>query len=216
LLGAVAALAFTTVAKMRRDNRPHDLGVVAEGHGLKHGSVDPFGSSTLLFDRFNAGVARGFGPFLWDPADAARIRVFDFWWETEDSEGNRTRHTSTSIAGALPCWCPYLVVRPEGLSTRLIATAAAKDIEVESEEFNRMFYVRCDDRAFATAMLGPQLIDVLLTTDGLMDFEVHGDSFCLTTRQAKPAQFVPLLQLAHAVHEAVPANLSDLYRQRFV
>ena len=78
-----------------------------------------------------------------------------------------------------------------------------------------MFYVRCDDRAFATAILSPALIEILLSTDGLATFEAHGDAFCITTKQARVTQYPGLLGLAGAARTAVPAGLADLYRPRF-
>ncbi|MGD9792625.1 MAG: hypothetical protein AB7V43_04015 [Acidimicrobiia bacterium] len=212
--GVLSAAGYAVRRGPRR--RTHtDVSKIANAHGLGWGEKDPFGSSRLMFDRFNEGVERGFGAAVWDRDDPGQLRAFDFWWETEDSEGHRTRHWTTSVAGSLTCWCPYLTVRPEGLGTRIAATIAAKDIEVESEEFNRMFYVRCEDRAFATAMLSADMIELLLTTDGFVTFEVNGDAFLLTTKRARVDQYPGLLRLAAAVRSKVPSELADLYQPRF-
>lgn len=213
--GVLSAAGYAVRRGPRR--RTHaDVSKVAAAHGLGWGETDPFGTSRLMFDRFNEGIERGFGASMWDRSDPGQLRAFDFWWETEDSEGRRTRHWTTSVAGSLACWCPYLTVRPEGLGTRLAATMAAKDIEVESEEFNRMFYVRCDDRAFATALLSPAMIELLLTTDGLLTFEVHGDAFLLTAKRARVDQYPGLIRLASVLRSTVPAELCDLHQPKFI
>jgi hypothetical protein len=215
LLGAVfAGMAWGARAYRARDRRC-DMTRVASAHGLRSGLTDPYGSSRLLFDRFNDGVERHFGPYVFAAGSTAQVRAFEYWFETEDSEGNRHRHWSSCIAGTLPVWAPYLVVNRESFATRVFDTVASTDIEVESEEFNRMFYVRCADRRFATLFLTPAMIDLLLSTQGLFEIEVHGDTFCLTTQRAKPEQYPPLLTLGARFAATAPADLANVYEPRF-
>jgi hypothetical protein len=215
LVGLGAGAACWAARAYRRRDRSHDMAGVARAHGLRNTLTDPYGSSRLLFDRFNNGVERHFGPYLWKDESRAQTRTFEYWFETEDSEGNRRRHWSSCIAGVTAIWAPYLVIARESLATRMLATVASTDIEVESEEFNRLFYVRCADRRFATLFLSPAMIDLLLSTEGLFEIEVHGDAFCLTTSRAKPEHYPAMLALGERFAATVPSDLANVYEPRF-
>jgi hypothetical protein len=176
-IGAATAIGLLGQRKYRRDPLP----AIARRHGLSVGPVDPYGSATLLFDRFNAGIDR------------------------------RIRHWNTCAAGTLPLWTPYAVIGPETMLTRLLATATGNDIEIESEEFNRRYHVRCDSRRFATLLLCPEMIEVLLAADGEVTLETHGNTFCLTCVRLPTSDLAKLLGYAAAVRAALPERLAELF-----
>jgi hypothetical protein len=204
-------LATAAMRGWRPKRNNSGLQALAARRGLNYGDTDPYGSSRLLFDRFNEGIERGFGPYVF-PADHQReLRAFEFWWEVQTDRNERVRYWSTCVAGTFPVWAPYLVISPERWATKLLSMVTAADVEVESEEFNRMFHVRCDSKRFATLVLTPALIELMVVTDGLIELEIHGDSFCVTTRRARPDQYPSLLRLADDIASRVPANLVDLF-----
>jgi hypothetical protein len=57
---------------------------------------------------------------------------------------------------------PALSVEPEGVFGRIIGRLTDTDIEMESEDFNRAFTVRCPNRKFAFDVLHPQMIEMLM------------------------------------------------------
>jgi hypothetical protein len=61
---------------------------------------------------------------------------------------------------------PALDVSPEGMFGRLIGRLTGTDIELESEDFNRMFTVQCPDRKFASDVLHPMMMQFLMQHPG--------------------------------------------------
>lgn len=57
---------------------------------------------------------------------------------------------------------PPLSVTPEGFFGRFIGRLTNTDIELESEDFNRMFTVTSDSRRFASDLLHPQMMELLM------------------------------------------------------
>ena len=57
---------------------------------------------------------------------------------------------------------PALEVTPEGLVQRFFGRLTNSDIELESEDFNRAFTVTCPNRRFASDVLHPRMMELLL------------------------------------------------------
>ena len=51
---------------------------------------------------------------------------------------------------------------PENFIERVVGRLTNSDIELESEDFNRAFTVRCPDRKFASDVLHPRMMELLL------------------------------------------------------
>lgn len=96
--------------------------------------------------------------------------AFDYvYYTTEtstDAEGHTTHrevsHTYGVVAVDAGASFPALEVTPEGFFTRMIGRLTNRDIELESEDFNRAFTVTCPDRKFASDVLHPRMMEFLL------------------------------------------------------
>jgi hypothetical protein len=111
---------------------------------------------------------------------------FDYQYETEststDSEGHSTTNSTTHNYGIVAVRYPLMLgalrIRPEGFFDRVAGAIGFKDIQFESEEFNRRFSVHCQDEKFAFDLLHPKAMEYLL---GLpkRDWQISGP-FMLT------------------------------------
>lgn len=213
---AIAVAATTGRRVLGRARGPERYRAALGRSGLAVSLVDPNGSTSVLpFDLFARGQFNGTGPVVHDPRQPAdRLRVFDFWWETVDAEGNRHRSWRTVAAAGVPCDAPYLVISPKTLTTALVSMVAGTDIEVESDEFNRMYYLRCHDRGFAMAVAGPELIDRCVQLGGSVSIEVHRGHLLVTTDRLDPEQFGPFHQLARDLRQALLPGLRDAEARR--
>ena len=85
-----------------------------------------------------------------------------------DSNGNSTsrevEHWYSVLALRTSDRMPRLEVSPEGFFGRAFGKLTNRDIQLESEEFNRAFTVVCKDRRFASDILHPRLMERLLRT----------------------------------------------------
>ncbi|MDQ4107653.1 MAG: hypothetical protein M3138_02450 [Actinomycetota bacterium] len=83
----------------------------------------------------------------------------------------------------MPDWWPNLSIVPEGFGSRLARSVGRRladaltfrDIEFESEAFNRRFTVKGPDERFATAFCDARMMDWLLRHGEGYAFKVVGD-----------------------------------------
>lgn len=59
---------------------------------------------------------------------------------------------------------PDVLIRPEGIFDKVAGTFGFDDIDFESAEFSRRFYVTSSDKRFAYDLLHPQMMEFLLET----------------------------------------------------
>ena len=94
------------------------------------------------------------------------ITAFDYHYETEstDSKGNsQTNHhhfSSVIIQNALPL--KPLFIRPESFLDRIAEFVGFDDIDFESAEFSRRFYVKSEDRRWAYDVIHARTMQFLL------------------------------------------------------
>lgn len=145
------------------------------------------------------------------------IVAFDYSYQTHstDSKGNRTTttHRYGVCAMGMPAELPRLQVTHENLLTRIGGALGRDDIELESEDFNRKFRVSCPDRKFATDVLHPRQMDMLLQK-GVVAWRMEGsDLLCWDDGQHSPAQVLERLSLLDDILDGIP---SFVWRDRGV
>ncbi|HSV40877.1 MAG TPA: DUF3137 domain-containing protein [Nocardioidaceae bacterium] len=102
--------------------------------------------------------------------DGRSFVAFDYVFHTTESSTNSQGHSSTRevshdfgiVAVDAEVAFPQLAVTPEGFFTRFVGKLLNKDIELESDDFNRAFSVTCEDRKFASDVLHPRMMETLL------------------------------------------------------
>ena len=90
---------------------------------------------------------------------------------------------------------PDLLIRREGLFDKIVSAFGKNDIDFESAEFSRKYFVKCDSRKFAYDIIHPRMMEFLLETEpGLIDIE--NSRICLSDgyRVWESARF------GHALH----------------
>lgn len=103
----------------------------------------------------------------------------DFTYKTGSGKNRSTHRVSYLIVHSPFLAAPSLLIRPEGMFDRLLGAVGFEDINFESAEFSRKFFVKSSDRRFAFDVVHPRMIEFLLATDPpVIDFE-HG-ACCFT------------------------------------
>jgi hypothetical protein len=105
---------------------------------------------------------------------------------------------------ALPAPLPWTHLSAEGLGDRAAALVGGQDIELESDEFNRAYRVRSDDRRFASDLLNPRTMELLLRR-GSPDIRIGAGYIVLVTDgPVDPTSIDAALALLAAVLENLP------------
>lgn len=223
----VAALLFTVLAVVAgvlviwgsrtRARRERLLPIVAQHARMSFSEVDQFNCAAVPFPLFRAGDGRHVENVMWrEGTNGTAVRVFDYGYyvERRDNAGFTTRTWSyfscatTEHGGS---W-PPIRIGPEGMVRRLAEHLGMRHIDLESEEFNRMFVVHCDDPKFATALLDPQMMEFLLSTGGALELSTKGRFLLVSCPRLDDARLVPgLAQVAETFIAHVPPVVRELY-----
>ncbi len=213
LVGPVAAGVW--LCWYLRKKRRKELALAARQLGLSYAPADPFDCLSLPFALLQRGDGRGVENVLWGTWQGMPVRAFDYWYydEHRDSKGRRSRtyHGFSCAVTEVEAACSPLRLERENLLTRLADHLALRDLEFESEEFNRRFNVTGQDRRFAHAFVDARMMAWLLTVPGELSFEVCGRWLLCYSRRRAPFDLVPLLGTLQGFRERVPRVVFELY-----
>ena len=102
--------------------------------------------------------------------------------------------------------CSPLTIDNENVLTRLADALSFRDIEFESEEFNRAFNVKSPDKKFANDFVDARMMQWLLQNGKGTAFEIMGDRLMCYRRKLSPMEIVTLLGLLEGVPGSGPAG----------
>jgi hypothetical protein len=218
VLLAVAALAGAGLSYYLKMRRRDELAEFAQQHGLDYSINDPFGLVDMSFSLFARGDGRGSENVLWGKWEGLPVAVTDFWYydESTDSKGSRTRtyHRFSVAEVQVAAWMPHLTIGRENLLTVVAEHAGFHDIEFESEDFNRAFHVRSEDREFAYQLVDARMMQFLLSVPGTLAVEVNGPKFVVYCKKLAPMELIPLLGTAKGFHQHIPRLVWTQYGMR--
>jgi hypothetical protein len=210
--GIVAGIVWSYYAKRKRVEAFQTL---ATQLGLSYSPEDPYGILGWPFALFQRGDGQGVENILAGAWQEIDITAFDFWYydESTDSKGNTSRSyrrydcAITTIDAA----CSHLTIDHENLLTRIADELALKDLQFESEEFNRGFNVKSKDERFAYAFVDARMMQWLLEHAKGYAFEVLGDRLLIAGPKIQPVEFLPLLGTLKLFRDQVPRAVFSLY-----
>jgi hypothetical protein len=109
---------------------------------------------------------------------------------------------------------PGLDIRRENLLDKIAGAIGFQDINFESEQFSRAFFVKCPDKKFAYDVITPKMMDFLLGSDP-PPIHISGGQVCLV--DAPPRRWEPIdldhhLAWADFFFGLWPAFLADTAR----
>lgn len=201
-----------------KQKRRQEMALAARQLGLEFSLTDPFGTLAEPFELLHKGDGRGIENVMWGTWQGIELRAFDYWYyeESTDSKGNRSRtyHRFDCALTPIEASCERLVIDRENLFTRLADALSFRDIELESEEFNRRFTIRSPDPKFATDFLDQRMMAWLLEHAGGFSFEVAGDRVLCWHKRMRPTEFTRLVGTTKLFLENVPRVVYDLYPKR--
>lgn len=205
-----AALSYYLKRKRR-----NELAAMARQLGLEFWPADPQNCLGLPFKLLTKGDGRGVENVMRGTWQDVALREFDYWYyeESSDSEGRRSRtyYRFSCAVAEIEAFCSPLTAYRENLFTRLADHMALRDIELESDEFNRKFNVKCEDRRFANDFLDARMMQWLIGVDGDFQFEASGKWLLCFSKRRRPTELIPLLGTLKQFRERVPRVVYELY-----
>jgi len=115
----------------------------------------------------------------------------DYEYTVREGKRNETRRFSFALF-RLP-WpaVPDLAIRYEHLGDKILGAIGFDDIDFESEEFSRRFFVKSPDKRFAYAVVHPQMMEFLLDGQTPKILLHHGECLVYVTERKRwaPEEF---------------------------
>lgn len=147
-----------------------------------------------------------------------RVKMGDFRYKQDHGAGKNRRTVTRRFSYLivhLPYRTPAVLVRPEGMFDKVAAAFGFDDIDFESAEFSRRFFVKSSDKRFAYALLEPRMMEFLLAARPPM-LDLEDGQLCLSDGQRRwdPAQFQAMMDLARRFLEAWPRHLVAQLQER--
>jgi hypothetical protein len=209
-LVATAVVIGLVLALIRWRDRPRQGAMEAEARRLRmrFSAEDRFGLLDQSFQLFRS-TRRSYGEIenvlsgAWHDLE---VRAFDHSYSVSENE----RRVLSCAQIAIPGGWPALVIRPETGLTRLV-DIALPDIAFESEAFNRAFAVRCHDRAFASALVDPRMMEWLQSLGDRWGFEIDGRWILGYRDQVRPWEIESVLETVETFIETIPRAVTSLY-----
>jgi hypothetical protein len=209
-LVATAVVIGLFLALVRWRDRPRQEAMESEARRLRvrFSAEDRFGLMDQSFQLFRS-TRRSYGEIenvLSGSWHDLEVRAFDHSYSVSEDE----RRLLSCAQIAIPGGWPALVIRPETGLTRL-ADIAVPDIAFESEAFNRAFVVRCHDRAFASAVVDPRMMEWLESLGHRWGFEIDGRWVLGYRDQVQPWEIESVLETVETFIQRIPRVVTSLY-----
>lgn len=137
-------------------------------HGLEYASSSSYGIESMwpAFSCLRQGDNRYAYNTMSGEWQRYPLLAFDYHYETHtrDSKGRRQTHHHRFSAAIIQCPIPIkpLLLRPEGFFDKIGEFFGHDDIDFESAEFSKRFFVKAEDRKWAYDVLHARAIEFLL------------------------------------------------------
>jgi hypothetical protein len=216
-LGVVVVVGV--LAWLADKRRREELAAFAAEHGWTWVQRDDRWCDAFEGAPFGLGHKRQAHNVLTGTHDGRRFVAFDYVYHTTETSTDAQGRTSQrevshwySVVGlGVGAAVPALSVAPENFFGRALGKLTNRDIELESEEFNRAFTVRCRDRKFAFDVLHPRVMEYLLTVRDVAWRTTNGWAVVIEKGRHKPAEVLRAVGVLDRVLDQVPAFVREQY-----
>lgn len=133
---------------------------------------------------------------------------FDYHYETEstDSDGktDTTSHYFSGVVLELPYHFKNLSIRPEGFFDKVSEFFGSDDIDFESAEFSRKFYVKAQEKKWAYDVIHARTMEFLLGRPGFKIQFVGRDVLVTGSGVFDPPEFGQAADVVHGIINLLP------------
>jgi len=182
ILGVIVVIGFAIYAAYASAKRRNEIAAWALSKGLvfSQEKVRDVEYRFPFFDCLRQGSKRYALNTMQGNYSGRGIFAFDYHYETTstDSKGHQQTHHHYFSAVILFSKIPLkpLFIRPEGLFDKLAGLVGFEDINFESAEFSRRFFVKAPDRKWAYDVIHARTIEFLLA---MPQFKLQFDPQCV-------------------------------------
>ncbi len=158
----VVVVAGTLLARSRRRKR---LMAWAESRGFWFEEKDhSLASQFSGFEPFDTGKDRQAWHVMKGQVDGVAVLLFQYQYTSGSGKENTTVVNNVCVLRTGPD-SPGLTLRKERMHHKLFDAVGGEDIDFESDEFSRKFWVRGPNRKFVYDVIHPRMMEYLMPLD---------------------------------------------------
>jgi hypothetical protein len=207
MIGGFAALVITLIVYsiMKARQRREALAKLAAEWGFQFYPTDPWDLPARYnqFELFDSGHSRHASNILTGQIDGRTVVVLDYSYKTGSGK-HQTTHLYQAAVMQLPILAARMRMRPEGVLDRVASWVGHEDLDFESDEFSRRYYITSDDRKFAYDIFHTRLIEYLLKCGQAPLLEMQGPLLVIYDTQAGIENFRRLLEIGRQIIDSIP------------
>jgi hypothetical protein len=196
-----------------RRARARSVASIARTVGFTFSGADTERLVDLPFGLFSRGSGRRLELVISGTHNGLPMRMFDYWYYV-DSGRDRTYHRFTCAMATIPAACPRLRLGNENFLSRLGGDVGLRDVQLEYDDFNRRFQVKCDDQRFAFSLLDGRMMQWLLDAERFESVEIDGPWVLLAHTKLDPAHWLDLATWLGEFATKIPAVVYSTYPPR--
>jgi hypothetical protein len=215
-----AAIYSYQQAKKRRE----DLARLARKMGLRYDAVDPcdIANRYAHLGALAQGHSRSAYNVVHGRHGHYQVKAFDYvYYTTEtstDSQGRTTTrqvaHYFSAVLFEVGAALPTLLIRPENFLDKIAAAIGFDDIDFESAEFSRLFFVKSSDKKFAYDVIHPRMMEFLMEQPSWI-LQIEGPHFLVSKGgMLTPDEFGAGIERAEAFLKQIPDFVWERVRGR--
>ena len=201
--GGIVALIIYSVINARK--RREALARMAAQWGLQYYADDPFDMPARYahFDLFSSGHSRKATDVMAGKVSGRDVILCDYQYSTGSGKDETTYSFQAAIM-AMPILAARMHMRRESIFDRVAAWVGHDDINFESAEFSKRYYLKCDDRKFAYDIFHARLIEYLLACGDCPALEMNGPTLLLYDSGNKLENFQRLMDIGQEIIRSIP------------
>jgi hypothetical protein len=183
VIAVIALIAWQAKVQAERERRRRAaLAAFAQQNGMRFSEGDPWN----LDGRYRGvgDIGNGHDRYAFDVLrlDQPPLTAFQYHYKTWETRTVRRGDRTVTERYEKDHWRKYLiletgaqfpsfVMRPEGLFDKLAGFVGFDDIDFESEEFSKRYFVKSANKEFAYALIHPQMMEFLMNLGFAMQLE---------------------------------------------
>lgn len=216
VLFALVGVGVLAIAWVRASRRRDAARAIANQLGLQYSDGDPLQLVERPHRLFRKGDRRRIETTLHGTLEGRPVALCDYvYTETSrDARGNTShRDYRWSLCAVSLRWpLPWIEIAPEGLGRRLLnVLGVGRDVQFESDEFNRAFTVLSSDRNFAFTLIDPAMIEWLMANADKCHIEIEGRDLILAVREIPWEQMPRFASVALEFQDRIPPLVGERY-----
>jgi hypothetical protein len=161
----VVAIAVLVVRHQLHKRKVAEFTAFAAQRGWHYRERDDSLTHRYLGTPFGRGFGQVARHVLAGAHRGRELVAFEYVYKEREGSGKNRRtvtYRNTVVVLNTPATRPTLEVSREGIGRRLLGMVGIRDLQLESEEFNKSFHIRTEDDKFAYDVLHPRTMEWML------------------------------------------------------